>query len=221
MPEFIQAWDLSFLSWTRTNHDPAIVWLAWALSTIAWKGWLWWLVIGFSWLKGRREFAAAVAMAILIATVAGLPLKSLIARPRPDLYASMQLNIPMPELLTTTHSFPSGHTLLAAALAFVVLRFFPGWPALAAFAFVCLVGLARIYQGMHWPTDIIGSIALGGLCALAALKVCQLPLITRFTRRQSKPLALKAQLLPPAPPANQAAAAPANDPFIKDIARVK
>lgn len=214
MPEFIQAWDLSFLSWTRTNHQQAVIWLAWAVSTIAWKGWLWWLVIGLSWLKGRRQFAATVAMSILIATVAGLPLKSLIARPRPDLYASMQLNIPMPELLTTTHSFPSGHTLLAAAFAFVVLRFFPGWPSFAAFAFVGLVGLARIYQGMHWPSDIIGSIVLGMVCALAADRVCRLPGIARLTRNPRQQLIVPQEFLVPH------GDLPA-DPMIKDLARMK
>ena len=186
MFEAIQSLDLSVLSWMRAFHDPVLVGVAWAVSFVAWKGWLWWLVIGAAWFRGQKRFSAELALAVIIATVAGLPLKGWIARPRPDLYASQQLNIPMQELLSTQHSFPSGHTLLAAAFAFVVVKYYKDYRSWLAMAFVALVGLSRIYGGYHWPSDVIGSAILGALAALAAGKVCQLPIIQKYTKpRQS------------------------------------
>lgn len=180
MNEFIQNLDLAGLSWLRDFHSPAAVWLAWAVATIAWKGWLWWVVIAGCWLKQRREISVHLAAALAVATVAGLPLKGVLARPRPDLYASQQMNIPMPELMSTAHSFPSGHTLLAAAFAFVIVRYCQDWRAVLAFVFVGLVGVARVYQGLHWPSDIIGSIALGAVAAWAAGFVLRIPQVQRL-----------------------------------------
>ena len=181
MFDSIQAWDLTVLTWMRGFNDPAIVQAMGLISNVAWKGWLWWLIIGACWLRGQRDFAARVGLALSICVVAGLPMKSLIARARPDLYASQQLNLQMPELLITTHSFPSGHTLMAAAFAFVVYRHFRDYRAVLAFLFVALVGVARIHGGYHWPTDIIFSVVLGWVCAFGAERLADLPLIKRFT----------------------------------------
>lgn len=186
MFESIQAWDLMVLSYMRSFKDPALLWLAWAASTIAWKGWLAWGTIAVAWLWGKRHFAIQLSLALLVCIVAGLSMKGVIARPRPDLYASQQLNIPMAELLTTQHSFPSGHTLLAAAFAFVVIRHFRDWRAWAAVMLVAAVGAARVYQGMHWPTDIIGSIILGCAAGAVAAPMCKLPIIRLLAQDKVK-----------------------------------
>jgi undecaprenyl-diphosphatase len=193
----IQQWDLLTLSYIRTFKDPAVVWFAWAASTVAWKGWLWWLTIAGAWLRGRRHFAVQLALALLVCIVCGLSLKGLIARPRPDLYASIQLNIPMQELLSTQHSFPSGHTLLAGAFAFVVICFFRDWRAWLAVAFVVAVSWARVYQGMHWPSDCIGSVLMGVVAGLIAAQLCKLPIISRFAEDKKKPEAKPAPVKVP------------------------
>ena len=180
MFESIQAWDLSILSAMRNFKDPALVWAAMIVSQIAWKGWLAWISVAAGWVKGRRHFAVQMALAMVICVIGGLSLKGLIARPRPDLYASQQLNIPMPELLTTQHSFPSGHTLLAAAFAFVVIRHFRDWRGWAAAAFAVAVAVARVYEGMHWPSDDIGSIFMGIAAGAIAGPLCNLPFIRQF-----------------------------------------
>ena len=67
-------------------------------------------------------------------------------------------------------SFPSGHTFIAVAfyglLTYVLMRRFRGkWKKLAIFAAGILVifaiGYSRIYLGVHWFSDVIGSYALG------------------------------------------------------------
>lgn len=186
MFDAIQAWDLAVLSWMRAFKDPVLVWAAWAASTVAWKGWLWWATIIGSWFRGNRLFAVQLAISMLVCVVAGLSMKGVFQRPRPDLYASIQLNIPMQELMSTQHSFPSGHTLLAAAFAFVVICFYRDFRAWLAVAFVVAVGLARVYQGMHWPSDIIGSIIMGCAAGAIAGGVCKLPLIKKLTAKKER-----------------------------------
>jgi len=71
-------------------------------------------------------------------------------------------------------SFPSGHTLSAAAVAtaacLIVARLRPQWRAWCvplAFAWVVMVALSRLVLGVHWPTDVIAAACAGVLVAAA------------------------------------------------------
>lgn len=88
--------------------------------------------------------------------------KQFFARPRPDLV----------EHLDTVHtaSFPSGHAMITTVayltLAALVIRFFDDFRVRAyvicvALFLSVLVGLTRVYLGVHWPTDIAAGWALG------------------------------------------------------------
>jgi membrane-associated phospholipid phosphatase len=177
----IQQWDLGLLLWVRSCHSQLAVWAAWLVAALSWKGVTWWILAAVFWAGGRRRLAAQFVLALFTGTLAIIALKGVVSRPRPDLYAAQQLNIPMPELLPTLHSFPSGHTLLAAAIMVVLVSRYRGWRAWSAVVFVGLVGVARVYQGMHWPTDIIGSVILGMVAGAAALELSNLPLMKRWT----------------------------------------
>ncbi len=93
-------------------------------------------------------------------------LKTLIARPRPDI---------VPHLVEVTGmSYPSGHSMSAAAiyltLGILAARHFKSWYARGAIfalasCLIALVGLSRVYLGVHYPSDTISGIALG--CAWA------------------------------------------------------
>ena len=81
-----------------------------------------------------------------------LAAKHYFARARPDLWLSLA-----PE---TTFSFPSGHAMGSMTLAAVVTALAWNtrwrWPAcLAAIAFALLVGMSRVYLGVHFPSDIL------------------------------------------------------------------
>lgn len=169
----------------RAHHSQLAVWTAWIFSTLAWKGTFFWLIAAALWFKGKRLAAAQLAVALFIGTIEIGALKGLVLRPRPDLYTSQTLNIPMPELLSTTHSFPSGHTTLAACMAYIVSLTYGGWATWLSWLFVALVGVARVYQGMHWTTDVIGSVILGAVAGWLAVIICQHPLIARFTAPKS------------------------------------
>ena len=78
--------------------------------------------------------------------------KHAFARTRPSLWESIS-----PE---STFSFPSGHAMGSMTLAWVcmLLAWRTGWRwpvTIAALAFTLLVGLSRIYLGVHYPSDIL------------------------------------------------------------------
>ncbi|MDQ2987023.1 MAG: phosphatase PAP2 family protein [Armatimonadota bacterium] len=87
------------------------------------------------------------------------------------------------------NSFPSGHTSIAFAVAFTLALAWPGprrrWVGGSAVGVACLVGISRIYRGVHWPTDIIASIAIAFLAALAAVGIVSL-FRARASRRPSE-----------------------------------
>ncbi len=72
-----------------------------------------------------------------------------------------------------SYSFPSGHMTFYSALFMVVFYIVKRnkdkvsknwtWMFLGT---VVLMGLARIYAGVHWPSDILGGMAIGVISAL-------------------------------------------------------
>jgi membrane-associated phospholipid phosphatase len=131
-----------------------------------------------AWLVLRRAWwtaAFVVAAAALVSPLTTL-LKELIGRQRPQFarggagYESL--------------SYPSGHASGVAALVTVALVL--AWPRLtrtarrmwlaAGVALVLLVGLTRIWLGVHYPSDVLGGWALGvGWTLLVALAFGALP----------------------------------------------
>ncbi|MCP3869093.1 MAG: phosphatase PAP2 family protein [Gammaproteobacteria bacterium] len=82
------------------------------------------------------------------------------------------LRIPRPDVLAAplnSYSFPSGHTLFSVLvygfLAIIIARALsPKWrwiPYVSAGAVVTSVGFSRLYLGVHWFSDILGSVTLG------------------------------------------------------------
>jgi membrane-associated phospholipid phosphatase len=105
-------------------------------------------------LLGRRRWGQALFWALAVGGAALLNVfaKSAFGRVRPDLWVSIA-----PE---TSFSFPSGHAMASMALvAALVVLLWPTrwrWPTLALGGlFVALVGLSRVYLGVHYPSDIL------------------------------------------------------------------
>ena len=120
------------------------------------------VVVGF--LLIRRTYHAMGL--VLIATLGGLALslvlKGHFSRPRPDM---------VPRLAEVyTSSFPSGHSMLAAVIYLTLgalLSRLVERPALkvyvlsVAMLLALVVGLSRVYLGVHYPTDVLAGWSVG------------------------------------------------------------
>ena len=135
------------------------------------------VVVSLFFLLQRRWSTALY----ILATVGGGIVLSSIAkeffdRPRPDL-------VPHGSLVHTA-SFPSGHSMMAAVayltLGAMVARAQKRWALkvytlAVAVLLTLLVGISRVYMGVHWPTDVAAGWLGGGawaiLCLLVALSL--------------------------------------------------
>jgi undecaprenyl-diphosphatase len=113
----------------------------------------------------RRRFREGLFFFIAITGSAILDIvaKNYFARTRPDLWLSLT-----PE---TTYSFPSGHAMGSATLGVaLIILCWPTrwrWPiTVASLVFVLLVGVSRVYLGVHYPSDILAgwSAAVAWVC---------------------------------------------------------
>jgi len=166
------AFDIRILLAMRHPGDPAQPfgprWLQDALRDFVGLGGIGVLVvfiaggIGIEWLAGRRRDAGWFLGGVLGAFVIGSVLKHVIARPRPELVPHAAY--------TFTASFPSGNTLMATvvwlllALALADAIGKRGVRVLAvagALLIAFLVGVGRVYLGVHWPSDVIEAWGLG------------------------------------------------------------
>lgn len=134
-----------------------------------------WIILSLAMLcvrKTRKAGALALLAMALGLVVTNLTIKPLVDRSRPWLMVEglahlVEENDP--------HSFPSGHTCAAFAAGIVWMRTLPWrWGRAAAVLLAVLMGLSRLYVGVHYPTDVLVGAAIGTLCAWTAWKLYQI-----------------------------------------------
>lgn len=125
------------------------------------------LVVGYLALTRKRHAAWMVVVSVTGGVLLSNLLKWGFARPRPDL---------VPHATTVyTLSFPSGHAMLSAIVYLTlgallartqsdvrVKAYLLG----AAGTLTLIVGISRVYLGVHWPTDVLAGWTVGAGWAL-------------------------------------------------------
>lgn len=138
-------------------------------------------VIGYLLLSDKRRAAAVLTLAVAGGLVLSLALKGIFERPRPDL-------VPHGSIVYTA-SFPSGHSMMAATVYLTMAallarvherRRIKAYLLLVALTATFLVGISRIYLGVHWPTDVFAGWAAGAAWALFCW------LVARWLQRRGK-----------------------------------
>jgi membrane-associated phospholipid phosphatase len=138
-------------------------------------------VAAFVWRRWREPMLVAVAVAGEVAIF--LLVTLMVDRRRP----------PVPHLdeAPPTSSFPSGHTAATIALwgALAVLasqwarsKLVRGLFITLAVVIPLLVASSRLYRGMHYPSDVLGGVLLGGVWLLATVRAVRLGVLHRRFR---------------------------------------
>lgn len=137
---------------------------------------------------GRKENILPFLLTVLGAQFSTSVAKLVFARPRP----LMQI---YPE---DSFSFPSGHaTVVVAFYGFLLYLIWKNWrnekakfaAALSLLSVMLLVGLSRIYLGLHFPTDVFGGYLLGATWLILGLGAAKF----MFATEQDKNLQIGAR----------------------------
>ena len=124
------------------------------------------LVIGSLIVRRKGADALFVAIAVGSGGILNTLLKTGYARPRPALVAHL--------VEVTSSSFPSGHAMNSAivylTLGVLLARAVPDRRLKAyilwiGVALTLIVGISRVYLGVHWPTDVLAGWAIGSAWA--------------------------------------------------------
>jgi undecaprenyl-diphosphatase len=148
------------------------------------------LTVGLAVFLWRRQFRveALALLALPLTAVLETVYKRLLVHPPPLAFAHADgpsvVTILQGGTLAFGGSYPSGHmmrTVLIYGLgAFVVRRLAePGWAQKAAVpaaaAVVGLMALDRVYLGVHWQSDVVGGLLLGGVALAGAIAWLERP----------------------------------------------
>jgi undecaprenyl-diphosphatase len=113
------------------------------------------------WYRGERGLLLLVLVTMAGAGILDGTLKLVFHRARPDPFIGIKPH---------TYSFPSGHALVSLCFYGLIggilsLRSDRRWKRVAIWAaaslLVGLIGLSRIYLGVHWPSDVLAGYAAG------------------------------------------------------------
>ena len=149
-------YDSAVLTFLQEHRSPGLTGLFSAFTLMGGPGATTVIVAGLTWafftngLSRRGWFTlVGVGGAVLI----NLALKLTFKRSRPDLWSALAQE--------RTYSFPSGHAMASSALALtLVILCWPTryrwWVVAAALLYTGLVGVSRLYLGVHFPSDVLG-----------------------------------------------------------------
>jgi len=165
--------DINILRWLYENRNPifdsTFIVITNSAAAIAFgvPGIL--LIAGL--VKKNRDMwrkALTIIIPVAVSAIVANILKFSLDMPRPyELY-------PFIEKLSTGGSptFPSGHTADAFAFAVAACLVYPRWQImLPSLIWAALVGISRMWLGVHFPSDVLGGAVIGAASAIIYYRV--------------------------------------------------
>jgi membrane-associated phospholipid phosphatase len=128
------------------------------------------VAIALTWLLYQRKRLEFAMLMVACVGAVGLNsgLKLVFGRSRPHLWS--------PLIHETTYGFPSGHALGSLVLyGFLAYLYAQRYPRRAKVTYgimailVGLIGLSRLYLGVHYPTDVLAGYGMGMLWLVGCL----------------------------------------------------
>jgi undecaprenyl-diphosphatase len=172
------AWDRALLLALRNSAQPELPWgprwvqeLARDFTALGGVGVLAVITavsVGYLWLARKRHAAIAITVAVVGGQLVSTALKLGFDRARPDL-------VPHGSFVYTA-SFPSGHSMMAAVtyltLGALLARVHESvrikvYLLSVACGLTFVVGMSRVYLGVHWPTDVLAGWTMGAAWAFS------------------------------------------------------
>ena len=176
--DVIHQWGLQLIFALQRVHAPALVGFFRAITFLGEERFYLFLLLFLLWCVDFR-MGVRVTVLLLLSAYLNLGLKDLFHQPRPfDLDPTVQLAD------AEGYGLPSGHAQLVVvvwgSLAAWARR---GWLWAVAIPLMGLVGLSRVYLGVHFPSDVLAGWGIGVI--LLALYLAWHPTIEAWLARRS------------------------------------
>ena len=128
------------------------------------------LSIAFLLLFKNKKYPKFIILNLILVFILSRILKLIIARPRPQV---------LKLVLENGYSFPSGHSMISAAFYGLIIYFI--WKnvkntklkyisCILLALLILLIGVSRIYLGVHYATDVIGGFIIGFIYLVVFIK---------------------------------------------------
>lgn len=169
MNVFYWDWEFSWLYAIQQLHNPVLDKLMILLSTLG-DGGILWIALGLLLLWPKRYRSTGIQMLVSIAItfiIGNLVLKNVVMRARPCMIDTTILPLIR---VPGDYSFPSGHSMngFTAAVALFCNQKKWGIPAIALAA---LIAFSRLYNFVHFPTDVMFGMLLGTTVAVVVCTI--------------------------------------------------
>lgn len=176
--ELITPYDTAVIDFIQTNFKTGIMDALMAFFSYLGESGILWIVTGLMLIVFRKTRAAGVMVITAVAfgfIIGELCIKNIVCRPRP-FYANpdIVLNISPP----SGFSYPSGHSCSSFAAA-VVLFMRDKRLGIPAICVASLIAFSRLYNYVHYPSDVISGILLGIISAILVVYVLKRSKIER------------------------------------------
>lgn len=159
--------DVSTFYWLMARKNRQLLTRVSRGVSISADGPLYVMIAVICWLAGYEQWALIIGAGFVVERLLYFVLKKSFKRNRPADILDDFTSFICP---SDQFSFPSGHTSGAFFMAYCLSEWFPDI-SLSLYSWATMVGMSRIFLGVHFPTDTVMGALLGTSCAILALGV--------------------------------------------------